>query len=109
MLFRSGGSGAGTNSIGTAAAGGAGGQGIIIIAYVPIVITSSTLKHRLYNTGNLLTNTTFNEIGISNPSLLATQINGILDEVTRPGPAMSVRKDNTILVNGQFDEITGIS
>jgi len=76
-MFGAGGGGAGNPTAGTTRAGSAGAQGAIIITYEPNIP-----RHRIANTGNLLTNTYLNEVNASSVKFQYDSVIGRLDEVS---------------------------
>jgi hypothetical protein len=70
------------------------------------------LAARLLNTGNLLIANTiqFDEVTYSNASIAQSACYaGLFDEVTGPSVPLRITNTGTMLVQGIFDEVTGIS
>jgi hypothetical protein len=98
--FGAGGGGGGVGAASAPRSGGSGSQGAIIIVYTPF-----RPGHRLISTGDLITNSYLNEVGVTSVKFEVDTIIGVLDEVSNSDSALRIT-DNKIQTKGIFDEYT---
>jgi len=110
--YGAGGAGGVVSSGQVARAGGSGASGFILIVYS--TVPTPFLAQRMVSTGNLLTNTLFDETvlsyhSVNSTAIYASSFNEVAISPINSGLARRIANTGEVQVAGVIDEITGIA
>jgi hypothetical protein len=110
--YGAGGAGGTASSGQVTRAGGSGASGLILIVYS--TVTPPFLAQRMVSTGNLLTNTLFDETvlsyhSVNSTAIYASSFNEVAISPINSGLARRIANTGEVQVAGVIDEITGIA